>query len=135
LTSFEEIDERLFYALVCHPLNIQYDYVWGAKCIEAIVVKPRIINPEIIVSVEDPRPGCLSGTYWNESELFVAAGLSFSFIRFFQWGMYDFLSLPMVRCRISAFAQHPEYIGREALVDSDKVDFFLAESPTGQEAS
>ena len=31
LESFEAIDQRLFFALVCEPLGIEYDYSRGAE--------------------------------------------------------------------------------------------------------
>jgi hypothetical protein len=32
--SYEAIDRRLFFALVCYPLNISFDWGWGEHLIE-----------------------------------------------------------------------------------------------------
>ena len=124
LESFETIDRRLFFALVCYPLGISRIYNAARARPAGIIVTPKLSEPEITVMVQDPRPG--PNRYWNRPEVVNASGLSFSFIDFFQWNLYEFLSMPTVRCKIATCSQHPEYVGREALIDNNLVEFFLA---------
>lgn len=121
LDSFEVIDRRLFYVLVCKPLGIQYDPIAGAQQVDRIVVHPRANISDILLTIAKPQRG-----YWNEQKRFGAKGLSLIYMDFFQWNFYDFLTLPLVRGRIVQFSQHPEHIGIEALVDHHLVDFWLS---------
>ena len=66
-----------------------------------------------------------SNTAWQELKSLATAGLSFAFIELFQWDMLRLSNLPMVRGKIMACAEHPEYVGREALIDTYKVAFLL----------
>jgi hypothetical protein len=141
LESFEAIDQRLFFALVCEPLGIEYDYSRGAdyiedmvvktRCVDQIVIMPRTLGQEISILIGEKQG---SNTAWHELKSLATAGLSFAFIELFQWDHYGFLNLPMVRGKITACAEHPEYVGREALIDTYKVAFFLedAEAPDDQ---
>ncbi len=126
LYSFEIIDMRLFFALVCHPLEIEFDFdrAMGLDSIPAIVVKPRPIYSDAIpVMVSDMDRS------WNKEEMISTSGLSFAFIEFFQWDSeYDYLSLPMVKAEITECQGHPEYQGREALIEICYVDVFLADA-------
>jgi hypothetical protein len=136
LDSFEAIDRRLFFALVCEPLGIEYDYssfpnyiedgVWKDRCIERIVIRPRPgLAAEISIQIGEKQG---SNTAWQELKSLDTAGLSFAFIELFQWDRYGLLNLPMVRCKIIACAQSPDYVGKEVLIDIGKIAFFLADS-------
>jgi hypothetical protein len=136
LESFEAIDRRLFFALVCQPLGIEYDWSCGTVYLEGNVVKTRSIDQIVIMprSTLGPHISIQIGekqgnnTAWNELKSLASAGLSFAFIELFQWDSYGFLNLPMVRGKITACAEHPECVGREALIDIDKVAFFVADA-------
>ena len=136
LDSFEAIDRRLFFALVCEPLGIEYDWSRGADYIEDTVVKTHCVDQIVIMPRSNlgPHVSILIGekqgnnTAWDKLKSLATAGLSFAFIELFQWDKYGFLNLPMVRCKITACAEHPEYVGREALIDTYKVAFFLEDS-------
>jgi hypothetical protein len=123
LDSFEAIDRRLFFSLVCVPLGIKYDYSWAADCINQIVMRPT--TSSIIPLLIGQKEG--GNTSWEEEKAFPIAGLSFAFIEFFQWDQYGYLYLPKVRCKIIASDARPEFIGREALLERQHVGFFLAE--------
>jgi hypothetical protein len=140
LDSFEAIDRRLFFALVCEPLGIEYDYLHGTnylegvsiqtRSVEQIVVRPKpIAGPEISILIGEKQVG---NTAWHKLTL-ATAGLSFAFVELFQWDMYGFLNLPMVRCRIAACAEHPKYAAEDALIDIDRVEFFLSDAKTTDE--
>ena len=136
LDSFEAIDQRLFFALVCEPLGIKYDYTRGADFLEDRIVKTRCVDQIVIMarSTLGPHISILIGekqrnnTAWQEVKSLTTAGLSFAYIELFQWDRYGFLNLPMVRGKITACAERPEYVGAEALIDIDKVAFFLADA-------
>src|SRR5713101_7643550 len=138
LDSFEAIDRRLFFALVCEPLGIEYDYLRGVEymegtivkthSIEKIVIMPRLtLGPHISISIGEKQG---NNTAWLEVKSLNSAGLSFAFIELFQWDKYGFLNLPMVRCKIAACAERPEYVDKEALIDIYKVAFFLSDAKT-----
>ncbi len=126
LDSFEAIDRRLFFSLVCDPLGIEYDHSWGADCINQIVVRSTT-SSTIPLLISRKKDG---NTSWEEENGFPIAGLSFAFVEFFQWDRYGYLYLPKVRCKIVAFEARPECIGREALLDRQHVEFVLAEKGT-----
>ena len=133
LDSFEAIDQRLFFALVCEPLEIEYDYSrrghgLESGFVERIVVMPRPVNPEISILIGE-KQGSNTATAWHRHSL-DTAGLSFAFIELFQWDMYSFLNLPMVRCKITACVERPDYVGKEGLIDIDKVAFLLSDAKT-----
>ena len=137
LGSFEAIDRRLFFALVCEPLGIEYDYsrysnhiengVWKTHGVERIFVMPRpTLGAHISILIGEQQG---SNTAWHELKSVATAGLSFAYIELFQWDSYGFLNLPMVRCKITVCAERPEHVGAEALIDIYKVAFFLADNP------
>ena len=136
LESFEAIDRRLFFALVCGPLGIEYDYLRGAEYLEGTVLRTRYIEqivirpepasgPEISILIGEKHD---SNTSWHKVKPLARPGLSFAYIELFQWDKYGFLNLPMVRCKITACAERSEYVGKDALIDIDKVGFFLADT-------
>jgi hypothetical protein len=120
--------------LVCEPLGIEYDYSRGADyiedgivkthCIEEIVIMPRAtVGPDISVLIGEKQG---ANSAWQRKSI-ATAELSFAYIELFQWDSYGFLNLPMVRCKITACAEGPDYVGEEALIDIDKVGFYLAD--------
>jgi hypothetical protein len=72
LDSFEAIDRRLFFSLVCDPLGIAYDYSWGADCINQIVVRPTTSSTiPLLIGQKDG-----GNTSWEKDNAFPIAGLS-----------------------------------------------------------
>jgi len=141
LDSFEEIDRRLFFALVCGPLGIEYDCsryanyiedgVWKTYCVDQIVIVPRsTLGPHISIMIGEKKG---NNTAWHELKSLASAGLSFAYVELFQWDKYGFLNLPMVRGKITACRENPEYVGREALIDIYKVAFFVADAESTDE--
>lgn len=120
LDSFEIIDRRLFYALVCHPLGIDFDPLMGTEEVDRILVQPRSNIHDIPLMVAKPERG-----YWNETHSFPAKQLSLVYKEFFQWNVYDFLTLSTVKCKIIECESHPQYLGRDVLVEHHFVDFCL----------
>jgi hypothetical protein len=120
LDSYEAIERRLFFALVCNPLGIEYDPTWAAHRMDRILVRPRddLSQIPLRVAIEIRR--------WEVDKLFPAKGLSLVYQEFFQWDRYEFLTLPLVRCEITEFDAHPEYIGKEVLVEHLYIDFWLS---------
>jgi hypothetical protein len=120
LDSFESIDRQLFYALVCHPLGIDFDpSLRESGRTGRILVRPRptVHNIQVWIASTPRR--------WEQQEI-TTHGLTLTYIEFFQWDSFDFLTLPLVRCKIREFLAQPEYVGKEALVGHDLVDFWLA---------
>jgi hypothetical protein len=133
LDTFDEIDSKLFVTLVCRPLGIQLpeDYFWGQrKNVKEIVVVP-ISEGEISIMFRKPNTG-LNG-YWNKSEVIDASGMSCSFMEFLQWDHYGYLNMTFVRCTVTDWPEHPEFVGREVLLKTENVDFFLANSGEAEE--
>jgi hypothetical protein len=125
LDAFDSIDERLFSALVCTPLNIKLpeNYVVGSGPIKEIVLVPKPHIIEIPLLLREPGTG--ANARWHTVNTVPVQELSFVFIELFQWNRYDFLNLPLVRCTIDNCPHQPEYVGREALVENHVLDFLL----------
>lgn len=125
LETFERIDKQLFFALVCIPLNLKMpaSYVIGAEAIKQILVVPKRYIREVPLQLREPETG--RNSVWARTETLPASGLSFAFIELFQWNRYGFLNLPLVRCMVVDCASHPQYVGREALIENYIVDFVL----------
>jgi hypothetical protein len=101
------------------------DTVVKTRSIEQIVIMPRpTVGAEISILIAE-KQGVT--TAWQRKSV-ASAGLSFAFVGLFQWDTYGFLNLPMVRCKIRACAGHPEYLEKDALIDIEKVGFFLADA-------
>jgi hypothetical protein len=125
LETFKAIDKQLFIALVCVPLSLKLSasYVMGAEPIKQILVLPKQYIREVPVILREPNTG--GGALWTKTDTLSASELSFAFIELFQWNSYDFLNLPLVRCMVGNCGSHPQYLGREALIENHIVDFFL----------
>jgi hypothetical protein len=133
LCSFDEIENKLFVTLVCRPLGIQLadDYFWGQrKNVKEIVVVPSS-GGEISIMFREPNTGLSQN--WNESEVIDASRMSCSFMEFFQWDRFGYLNMTFVRCTVTDWPEHPEFVGREALLKTENVDFFLANSGEAEE--
>ena len=135
LEAFEAIDIKLFTVLVCNPLGIVLPegYILGAEPLKEISVAPKQYIREIPVILKVPGTG--TDARWLKTDTLPAPGLSFAFIELFQWNRYDFLNLPLVRCVVRSCTSHPEYVGREALIENHLVDFTLDESAAKFEPS
>jgi hypothetical protein len=133
LDSFEAIDRRLFFALVCAPLDITYGYSRNAdaiidgridtRSIEQIVVKAlSSIGPTVPLRIGEKQG---QNTHWQAPHSVGSADLRLSFIELFHWDPYGFLNLPFVRGRIEHCPSYPAFVGREALLELEKAQFFL----------
>jgi len=133
LDTYDEIESKLFVALVCKPLGIQLvdDYFWGQrKAVKEIVVVP-ISDGEISIRFRGPNTGLSQN--WNKSEIIAAGGMSCSFMQFFQWDRFGYLNMPFVRCIVVDWPNHPEFVAREVLLNTEDVDFFRADSNEEEE--
>jgi hypothetical protein len=128
LDSFEAIDRLLFYALVCYPLKLKLpeDHRVGEDPFASIQVKGRSGSTELPVMVR--KPSIDRNRYWELQRSLSAPSFVGSFIEFFEWDRYRFLSCSLVRCRIEAVDGADDYIGREALIDLRNVEFVLHRS-------
>ena len=56
LDSFEVIDQRLFFSLVCYPLKVKFpaNYIFGREPLYRLVVKPKCYLTEIDLRVSRP---------------------------------------------------------------------------------
>jgi hypothetical protein len=125
LDSFNEIDRRLFYALVAQPisLTLPQGFRLGSDCIDEVLVKPEASSHIDLLVAKSLPPS----TYWQRESL-NTTGLILSFVDFFQWNKYGFLSCSAVRCMIRQSVDHPEHSGKEAIVESRLVGFFLSDT-------
>ncbi|HLW92871.1 MAG TPA: hypothetical protein VKS78_16435 [Roseiarcus sp.] len=135
LESFELIDRRLLFALVCRPLKLALppDHYFFADPIRDILAIPRSYVTELNMMMSKPSED--GNRYWERPTLFPKEGLVLSFIEFFQWDRYGFQSASLARCKVEAIASHPEYEGREALVEFREYEFVLAAKNTGKSPS
>src|SRR5438105_1521583 len=90
LDSFELIDQRLFYALVCHPLKIKlpHDHILMRDAVSSIVTKPKEYLSEVPLMLADKTGS--GSRRWNRWENYPTDGLTLRFIEFFQWDKYGF---------------------------------------------
>lgn len=124
LDSFELIDERLFYALVCHPLKIKLPqkHLFRRDVVPSIIVKPKEDLPEVPLMLAEKLSG--GSRRWNRFANCPTDGLTLRFIEFFQWDKYGFLSSSLVRCDFERDAAGP--VNQEALVELHNVSFVLS---------
>ena len=125
LDSFEVIDERMFAALVCHPLQLQFAsaYRFKADPLGSIRLKPKSYLGE--VGVRLLRPSDDGNSYWEPSRPIPARHFDASFIEFFEWDRYGFWGCSLVRCRIESRQRSAPYRGREAIIELRDVKFLL----------
>jgi hypothetical protein len=124
LDSFEMINERLFYALVCHPLKIKLpdDFLFTRDAVPAIIASPKEYFTEVPLMLASKLT--TGGRSWESKEMYPTLGMTLRFIEFFQWDKYGFLSSSLVRCDFERDGSRP--IDQEALVEMHHVDFVLA---------
>ena len=124
LDDYLEIDRFLFLGLVLRDLGVTSypkDFAFTTSPIKEVIIRPERDHPEIPIMLEEGTEG--PGGRWEIREMFSSSGLELEFIEFFEWGIYDFVSYPMVMGRIVKFDDHKEYIGRRALIETTYVRF------------
>lgn len=124
LDSFETINERLFYALVCHPLKIKLPdkFLFTRDAVPTIIMRPKEHLKEVSLMVSSKLTS--GGRRWEIQEMYPAVGITLRFIDFFQWDKYGFLSSSLVKCDFERDETRP--VDQEALVEMHYVDFVLA---------
>jgi hypothetical protein len=125
LESFDSIDLILFKSLVCRPLGIHLpeSFVLGGDVVPEIKVRASPNLTSIPVMTSEPRTG--PNMRWKLPEVLDANGLELSFIAFFQWNKYSYLSMGSVRCKVTKCPSSPQYVGMESLIENQNADFFV----------
>ena len=109
LDDFVAVDHHLFLALVCQPLDIKLPdgFVRGSSVIAAIEIKSRTGLSEIKLMLS--RPSAESNNYWDIPKAISTDKLELQFIDFFQWNLYDFLSMSKVRGVVKSCPTEPSF--------------------------
>ena len=112
---FASIRSLLLDELVLKPLGKA-----GFK--KAGVAEPypflRVVPAVDPLPVQVNRPSQDHNMYWDDPvESLSAKGLSLLFIDFFDWDDFGYIDFRYYRVKVTACAEHPEVLGRQALVE------------------
>jgi hypothetical protein len=111
---FEEMKQILFEAIVLNG--------GSPSAMRKFLVSPR--TSQIPIMVEQPRQG-ERNRYWDAPVTKVKQGEAIlAFEDFFDWDSIGCLDFHYYRVKIEQFADHPELIGREALLEVEHADVY-----------
>ncbi len=121
LDSWDELRRLLFQSLVADQLLYEEEN-------EAEPTPPHLLPPPLLKVVPWVRTmiliPTLSGpgeaTYWGqEKDLFVGPDdIELEFVEYFDFHQVPIKDFRYFRCRIVRFPGHPEYVGRDSLIDA-----------------
>lgn len=122
LELFEKIDNLIFMALVCEPLEITQNEKSTFHPINRIKTIP-ISSTEIPVMINRTIPA--SG-YWDDPvKVIKASDVDLAFIGFFDWDEYNIKDCHYYRVRILDCKSQSNLIGKDALIETCYADVFL----------
>jgi hypothetical protein len=114
LDVFEQIRELLFDSLVLSELSYEGEGKGGDIPPLALRVIPQ---RSLILIQRLSRPG--EAGYWDqEKDMVVGPGdITLAFLDFFDFSQTPIMDFRYFRCRVLSFPGHPDYEGREALLE------------------
>jgi hypothetical protein len=116
---FDTVQEHLFNALVTELANLP-------------VVTYGKLQPSILVALRHSEfaPWMLNreidSGYWDHSQREFNRDAVLQFVSFFDWDQTDFKDHRYVRVVVAAWPSHPELVGKQALVESQYMQFAKA---------
>lgn len=115
LDQFNEIERRLFYLLVLQEAPPALSNATGPFPIPCLRLQPASSGGAPIL-VE--RPSSDGNRYWDDPLCHIGAtDLDLRLVGFFDWDEYGFRDYRFYLARIVGSAQHPQVVGRDALLD------------------
>lgn len=126
LDAFGQIRELLFESLVLDELYYEGDADAEEAAGPVLMVVPRSRSPILI-----RRPSDDGNRYWDAVKDMVVGPdeITLVFLDYFDFYQVPLTNLYYCRCRVVRFPNHPEYEGREALVQALDVTVYYDEPP------
>lgn len=128
LDEYEEIDRLLFQALVLKDINkslfIDKEFKFGDMPFLYLRVIPKKELDMLDVMICDPSD---SYRKWEPVDLLLGTDIHFSFIEFFEWDRYGYVSYPYFRVRVMKYDKKPEFVGWDALIKTINARAFFVE--------
>ena len=123
LDVFEQIRELLFDSLVLSELS--YDGEAQGEDIPPPAL--RVVPQRSVILIN--RSAEASG-YWDQEKDMVVGpdDISLAFLDYFDFGQIPMMDFRYFRCRVLSFPGHPDYEGREALLEVSGAKIFHDES-------
>jgi hypothetical protein len=110
---FQDLSAQLFDELVLRPLAAPFQQRTRSTPYAFLRVQPTSEPAPLMINRTAPRGG-----YWDEPITGLAcSGLSLAFVEYFDWDDFDYIDLQYYRIVIEACDEHPQLIGREALME------------------
>ena len=116
LDAFSQITPLLFEGLIENELNYESEANVDELAPPVLKVVPRERSPIIIKFLN--KPG--ENNCWGEGkDIYVnSEEIELDFVDYFDWSQWPIREFHFYRCRIVRFASHPEFEGREALIEA-----------------
>lgn len=121
---FEEIEVRLFGAVVLFKLDRLISITqYRVRPFPFLVVVPaQVQRPKLLVN----RPSEDGNWYFDAFSDVVGPGeVTLNFIHWFDWNQYGKREFQYYLVNITAFPNHPEFVGRGALVECKSTRVFF----------
>lgn len=117
IDQFHEIENLLFQELVLTKLDREWPlHDIFRNAIPFFHIVPTIEHGTPIM-IQKPRSETMSG-YWDDPvNLIKPKQAELLFIAYFDWNQMDYIDLRYYRVKIASFDDHPELVGREALIE------------------
>jgi hypothetical protein len=125
LDAYEEIDRQLFTGLVLDELRLPRlpkEHVVGVAPLETFMVRPKW--ERVAVMAGDPQAGSRN-TQFHSPVVIEATGSDFSFIEFFEWDRYSYVSYPYILARAIKCPAMPDLVTKNCLIETKDVKLFL----------
>lgn len=115
LDAFEQIRELLFDSLVVSELSYEGDAEGDDIPPPALKVVPRARSLILIKRLSGPG----DAGYWDQEKDMVVGSddITLSFVDYFDFSQVPIRDFRYYLCKIFSFSSHPDYEGREALLD------------------
>ncbi len=116
---FTSIEEELFHALVTSRIDIK-QIVYGCDPQPEIEVIPDTLNTCGIPVMLNRD---IDSGYWDHKINRAQIGCIFSFLTFFDWDQRAFRDNRYVRAIVKYWPEHPELVGKHALIETIYVSY------------
>lgn len=125
LDVFEQIRELLFDSIVLSELS----YNGEAKGVDIPPPALRVVPRRSLILIQR-LSGSGEARYWDqEKDMVVGPGdITLAFLDYFDFGQIPMQDFHYYRCKVLNFRSHPDYEGREALLEVSRAEVFHDET-------
>jgi len=128
LDEYEKIDSLLFSALVLKDLRkpsllFDKDFLFGTMPFSYLKVIPNEGLEKLGVIISNPASS--SSHQWEHIDLEIDTHTEFSFIEFFEWYRYGYVTYPYFRVRITKYDKKPDIVNWDALIETINAKVFF----------